>query len=52
MAHSLNLTRRVALETGASGGLRDMDELLVLLASGGSYFVHGAVVAADDGFAD
>ncbi len=33
------------------GHPRDLDALLVMLASGESGFVNGAVVAADDGFA-
>jgi len=33
------------------GQPRDLDALLVMLASGESQFVNGAVIAADDGFA-
>ena len=33
------------------GKPEDLDALLVLLASGESHFVNGAVIAADDGFA-
>ena len=32
------------------GKVEDLDALLVLLASGQSHFVNGAVIAADDGF--
>lgn len=33
------------------GQPRDLDALLVMLASGESHFINGAIVAADDGFA-
>jgi NAD(P)-dependent dehydrogenase (short-subunit alcohol dehydrogenase family) len=33
------------------GHPQDLDALLVLLASGESGFVNGAIIAADDGFA-
>ncbi len=33
------------------GKAEDLDGLIVLLASGQSHFVNGAVIAADDGFA-
>jgi NAD(P)-dependent dehydrogenase (short-subunit alcohol dehydrogenase family) len=33
------------------GKPEDLDGLIVLLASGQSHFVNGAVIAADDGFA-
>jgi NAD(P)-dependent dehydrogenase (short-subunit alcohol dehydrogenase family) len=33
------------------GEPRDLDALLVLLASGESGFINGAVITADDGFA-
>jgi NAD(P)-dependent dehydrogenase (short-subunit alcohol dehydrogenase family) len=33
------------------GKPEDLDALLVVLASGESHFVNGAVIAADDGFA-
>lgn len=33
------------------GHPRDLDALLVMLASGESHFINGAIVAADDGFA-
>jgi NAD(P)-dependent dehydrogenase (short-subunit alcohol dehydrogenase family) len=33
------------------GKPEDLDGLIVLLASGESHFVNGAVIAADDGFA-
>jgi NAD(P)-dependent dehydrogenase (short-subunit alcohol dehydrogenase family) len=33
------------------GKPEDLDGLIVLLASGQSHFIHGAVIAADDGFA-
>ena len=33
------------------GEPKDLDALLVLLASNESHFVNGSVIAADDGFA-
>ena len=32
------------------GKPEDLDALLVLLASGQSHFLNGAIIAADDGF--
>ena len=32
------------------GKVDDLDALLVMLASGQSHFINGAVIAADDGF--
>jgi NAD(P)-dependent dehydrogenase (short-subunit alcohol dehydrogenase family) len=32
------------------GKAEDLDALLVMLASGSSHFINGAVIAADDGF--
>ena len=32
------------------GKPEDLDALLVMLASGQSHFINGAVIAADDGF--
>jgi NAD(P)-dependent dehydrogenase (short-subunit alcohol dehydrogenase family) len=33
------------------GKPEDLDALVVMLSSGQSHFVNGAVIAADDGFA-
>ena len=33
------------------GHPKDLDALLVMLASGESQFINGAIIAADDGFA-
>jgi flagellar biosynthesis regulator FlbT len=32
------------------GQPKDLDALLVMLASGESHFVNGAIITADDGF--